>query len=125
MSRTTNRTRRVSELLQEELGRMLQTELADERLRWVSIVSIDVAPDLGSARVYYSCMPGTEAAEDPEGIQRVLDHASGYLRSELGRTVAIRRIPELRFEPDASLEYGDYMNRLLRSLDTGGTDDGE
>jgi ribosome-binding factor A len=94
-------------------------------MHWVSIVSVDVSPDLGSARIYYSCMPATEAAEDPEGIQAGLEHAAGYLRSQLGRSLSLRSVPELRFEPDTSLEHGDYMNRLLRSLDTGDSDDRE
>ncbi|MEF8793761.1 30S ribosome-binding factor RbfA [Thiohalorhabdus sp.] len=122
MSQQTGRTRRVAELLQQELGPMIQQELRDSRLKWVSIVRVDVAPDLKMAKVFYSLMPETEAAAAPEEIQAVLDHASGYLRGLLGRRVSLRHVPELTFVYDESLEYGDHMNRLLRSLDHGESD---
>lgn len=95
---------------------MVQRELRDPRLHWVSVVRVDVAPDLKSARVFYSTMPGTEAAAAPEEIQAALDRASGYLRGLLGRRVSLRAVPELQFVHDESLEHGDHINRLLRSL---------
>jgi len=101
---------------------MVQRELRDPRLHWVSVVRVDVAPDLKSAKVFYSIMPETEAAEAPDEVQDALERASGYLRGLLGRRVSLRHVPELHFVYDESLEYGDHINRLLRSLDHGDTD---
>jgi ribosome-binding factor A len=91
-------------------------------MHWVSVVRVDVAPDLKSAKVFYSTMPDTEAAEAPAEIQAALERASGYLRGLLGRRVSLRAVPELHFIFDDSLEYGDRINRLLRSLDHGEND---
>jgi len=101
---------------------MIQQELRDSRLQWVSVVRVDVAPDLRSAKVFYSCMPGTEAADAPDEIQAALEQASGYLKGVLGRRVSLHHVPELTFVYDESLEYGDHMNRLLRSLNHGESD---
>lgn len=101
---------------------MIQRELRDPRLHWVSVVRVDVAPDLKSAKVFYSTMPETEAAAAPDEIQAALERAAGYLRGLLGRRVSLRAVPELHFIYDDSLEYGDRMNRLLRSLDDGEND---
>ena len=101
---------------------MVQHELRDPRLRWVSVVRVDVAPDLKTAKVFYSCMPDTEAAAAPDEIQAALERAGGYLRGLLGRRVSLRTVPELHFVYDDSLEYGDRINRLLRSLNDGETD---
>ncbi len=119
MSRQTGRTRRVSELLQQELGPMVQQELRDPRLTWVSILAVDVAPDLQSARVRYSCMPGTEAAEAGDEVQESLDRAAGYLRGLLSRRLNLRNIPELRFVYDDALDHADRINWLLSSLNHG------
>jgi len=100
---------------------MVQRELRDPRLHWVSVVRVDVAPDLKSAKVFYSCMPETEAAEAPDEIQEALERAAGYLRGLLGKRVSLRHVPELHFVYDDSLEYGDRINRLLRNLDHGDT----
>ncbi|MFA9460736.1 30S ribosome-binding factor RbfA [Thiohalorhabdus methylotrophus] len=122
MSQETSRTRRVGELIQQELGPLVQTELRDPRLAWVSILKVDVAPDLKSARVHYSCMPGTEADEDRDAVQESLERASGYIRGQIGRRLTLRSVPHLYFAYDDSLEQGDRMNRLLRSLHNGETD---
>lgn len=119
MSRQTGRTRRVAELLQQELGPMIQRELRDPRLAWVSILSLDVAPDLRSAEVRYSCMPDTEAEEARDEVQASLERAAGYLKGQLSRRLTLRNVPELRFVYDDSLERGDRINRLLRSLSNG------
>ncbi len=124
MSRQTARTRRVAELLQQELGPMVQRELRDPRLLWVSILTVDVAPDLGFARVYYSCMPETEAAKDRKEVQMSLERATGYLRKRLSRCLTLRTVPELRFIYDDALERGDRIQHLLHSLQAGESNGG-
>jgi ribosome-binding factor A len=104
---------------------MVQSELRDPRLAWVSIVGVDVSPDLKSARVRYSTMPGTEADSARDEIQESLERASGYLHRQLARRLSLRAVPHLHFIYDESLEQGDRMNRLLRSLGEDEEDDGE
>ncbi len=101
---------------------MLQTELHDPRLAWVSITRVEVTPDLKLARVLYSCMPDTEADSHRDEVQQSLDRAAGYLRKLLGRRLTLRSVPRLELVYDDSLEHGDYMSRLLHSLDPGDSD---
>ena len=101
---------------------MLQRELRDPRLAWVSVTRVEVAPDLREARVLYSCMPETEADRHREEVQENLERASGYLRKLLGSRLTLRTVPRLEFVHDDSLEHGDHISRLLRSLDPGDGD---
>ena len=92
-------------------------------MAWVTISKVAPANDLKTARVYFSGMPGSAADEDPEGIQASLEKVGGFLRGELGRRLDLRFAPQLHFVPDESLAHGDRINRLLRSLNEGGSDD--
>ncbi len=116
MRQSTTRSRRVAELIQQELGQLIRSELQDLRFQWVSISRVEIPTDLKSARVYFSCMPGTEADRDRETIRTNLEKASGFLRGQLGRRLDLRYIPQLQFIYDDSLEHGDRINQLLRSL---------
>ena len=107
------RQSRVAELLQRELAQMITYELRDPRLASVTVTRVEVTPDLRLARVYISTL-GDEGA----GREAVagLEHASGYLRRELGRRTDLRFLPELRFVYDTSVEYSQHMNTLLDQL---------
>jgi ribosome-binding factor A len=118
-----NRARRVAELLQQELSRLIRTELRDPRLEWITITKVAPANDIKSAKVFFSAMPGTDAEAEPEAVRESLEKAGGYLRGELGRRLDLRYAPELHFVPDDSLAHGDRINRLLRSLSEGNGDD--
>lgn len=107
------RTEQVAELLQAELSELLRREMQDPRLGFVTIVGVDVSPDLRNARVHVSCY-GDEAAQK-ESL-RALRHASGFLRSEIARRVRLRTIPQLTFSLDHTMEEADAVQRTLRQL---------
>jgi ribosome-binding factor A len=105
---------RVNTLMQREISELIQRELRDPRLdEFVSVTEVSVSPDLRFARVYVSCMGGQQKETQIIGA---LDSASGFLRSELAKKVRLRRMPELHFQWDNSIERGDRILRLIDEM---------
>lgn len=104
------RRRRLNELLKEELSRLVVFELKDPRVRSVTITGVEAAPDLTQAVVFVRSL-----AEDPPVEEAIagLDSAAGFIRGVLGRELRLRRIPELRFEADRTLESARRIEALL------------
>lgn len=108
------RTQRIAEQLRAEIARLLREEVADPRIGLVTLTGVDVAPDLGNARVLWSTL-----GDDPEATARGLESAAGFLRRRLAATLPLKRVPELRFRHDPSLELGDRTLALLRETGDG------
>jgi ribosome-binding factor A len=114
------RTERVGEQIRAELARLLREEATDPRLRLVTLTRVDVSPDLRNARVYWSRMQASEAAEDAIiDTEEGLDSAAGFLRRRLAAALPLKRMPELRFRHDPSLALGDETLSLLREIRDG------
>jgi ribosome-binding factor A len=114
------RTERVGEQIRGELARLLREEVTDPRIGLVSLTRVDVAPDLGNARVYWSRIAAGRPS--PEGLAECeagLASAAGFLRRRLARILELRRIPELRFVHDPSLALGARTLELLKDLRDG------
>ena len=103
---------RINEEMTHALTDILRT-VKDPRVNesFISIVSVDCAADLYSAKVYYSLYGGDEAA-----VREGLDKASGYIRSALAQKLNMRHTPELRFIKDTSIEYGAHINDVLKQI---------
>lgn len=105
------RVARLGEQFKREITEILQREVKDPRIGYVTITDVEVTPDLFYAWVYVRVM-GDEArkAEALAGLRA----AASFIRGELGQRLHIRRIPELRFELDRSLEHAMRIEELLR-----------
>ena len=107
----TYRIERVNSLLRQEIKELLQRQVKDPRLdRFVAVTEVSTSPDLKHAKIFISCM-GSE--KEIQETLSVLTAASGFLRNELSRRLRLRRIPELSFQWDASIERGDHLLRLI------------
>ena len=106
----TRRTDRIGEQLRGDVARILREDVTDPRIRLVTITRVDVAPDLGNARVYWS------SVGDREAIAHGLASAAGFVRGRLARVLHTKRVPELHFHFDASLEQGDQTLAVLRDV---------
>lgn len=104
------RIKRVNHLLQEELARLIRFELKDPRVSGVSVTGVEATTDLKYATVYVRTLGGEE---DIEEALSGLASAEGYLRKVLGRELRLRRIPELSFREDSSLENAIRIEALL------------
>ncbi len=107
------RADRVSGQLEEEIGRLIQRELKDPRIGFVSITKVVLSRDLRYAKVFFSTY-GDEAAKQRslEGLHSAL----GFIRGELGRRLTLRYMPELEFRIDESMEYAFHIEEIIHQL---------
>ncbi|MBF8377198.1 30S ribosome-binding factor RbfA [Alicyclobacillus mali] len=107
------RAQKVAEQMKKELADLLQHELKDPRLGFVTITRVDVSGDLQHAKVYVSVYGAEEAKETSLGV---LSKAAGFLRGEIARRLHMRMAPELVFRLDESGEYSERIEQVLKSL---------
>ncbi|MFD1261503.1 30S ribosome-binding factor RbfA [Entomomonas asaccharolytica] len=112
MAKEYSRTQRVGDQMQRELALLIQREIKDPRLGIVTITAVNVARDLGHAKVYITVM-GKNAEDDIALSLEILSNASGYLRSLLGKAMKLRTIPQLHFVYDESIVRGSTMSALI------------
>ena len=106
-----HRIEQVNKLLRRALSDLLQRQIKDPRLdTFVTVTEVSTSTDLRHAKVFVSHL-GSEA--EKQEILRVLGAASGFLRKELAQHLKMRRIPELSFYWDDSLERGDLILKLI------------
>lgn len=107
------RVARLNEQLKRELSQLIRTQVRDPRVGVVTVTAVEVAADLGSARVFVRIIG------DPAEFQETLaglDAAAPFLRALLGRSLHIRRIPELRFREDRSMDHARRIEQLLSDV---------
>lgn len=102
--------------IQEEISDIIIRKVKDPRLGFVSITKVRVSADLSYASVYFSVIGGES---DAEKTRACLVHAASFIRSELGRRLHVRRIPELRFFYDDSAVRGERIEKILKDLKEG------
>lgn len=119
MSGSYGRHERVAGQLRRILADLIWSEIKDPRLGPVSVTDVEVSRDLSHARVFVA----TSKPETMKASLAVLRHAAGFLRGRLGRELAMRAVPELRFEHDDSIERGDRIEALLAQARKGRAED--
>ncbi|MGQ9598226.1 MAG: 30S ribosome-binding factor RbfA [Anaerolineae bacterium] len=113
---TTRRQRRIAELIHRELSQLLMEEVYDPRVVNVTITDVELTPDLMLARVYFAVLGDAEQERD---ALTGLEHAKGFLRTQLAGRVQLRFIPDLSFLVDKSSAYGRRIDELLDQIATG------
>jgi ribosome-binding factor A len=104
------RRERVAEQIREELSDILQHQLSDPRMGWITVTRVEMSPDLCYAKAFVSIY-GPE--KDRLASLRVLEHAAGFIRAELGRRVRLRQTPEVQFREDDSIEQTQRIHDIL------------
>ena len=111
------RTARLDELLRAEISAIVAREIADPRIGFVTITSVDVAPDLAHATVWVSVIGDQKARR---ASVRALGRAMPFVRHRLG-ALRLKRIPELHVREDDTAERGTRVLRILDELEQGET----
>ncbi len=107
----TRRTERINELLREEIAELVRREVKDPRMGGlISILEVQVSPDLKNAKVYVSVL-GSDEEKDSTFV--ALAAAAHFIQRQLGKRLTIRRTPELSFVADDSLQEGARIDTLL------------
>lgn len=112
MAKDYSRTQRVGDQMQRELAHLIQREIKDPRLGMVTVTAVEVSRDLSFARVFVTLL-GKDNAEEIQQSLDILSEASGFLRTQLGKAIRLRVIPQLQFKYDASVRRGVEMSALI------------
>ena len=107
------RLARLSEQFRREITGILRRDVNDPRVKTVSVTDVAITPDLWLARVYVRLAGGErERGEAMKGLQA----ASGFIRRELGSMLHTRRVPELRFLEDETLDQAARIEEILSEI---------
>ncbi len=104
---------RVNQLIREEVSTLLQRELKDPRLGFVTVTEVDTSKDLRQAKIYVSVLGGDEQWK---ASITALTSARGFIRNWLRQHLDLRVTPELTFRPDRSMEHAARIQALLKGL---------
>jgi ribosome-binding factor A len=107
------RLERVNQLIKEEISLLVQRQLKDPRLGFVTVTEVDTSPDLKHAKVFVSVL-GPE--EQWASSFKALESARGFVWSWLRRNLDLRVTPEIMFRPDRSMEHAAHIQALLADL---------
>lgn len=107
------RINRITSDIKISLSELLR-EVKDPRVsKLLSIVKVDVSGDLSYATVYVSAIEGYEQTVNSV---KALKNAAGFLRRELGARLSLRKVPELRFVADDSIEHSANISKIIDSF---------
>jgi ribosome-binding factor A len=104
------RPQRLALQIQQEVSLMISRDMKDRRVGFVTVTGVQLSPDLRHARIFVTLM-GSES-EKEESLE-TLNHASGWVRHELGQRIRTKFLPEIVFQMDTSQEYGAHIDRLI------------
>ena len=106
------KSERISDALIEQISYILETEVKNKDIKFVTITDVKVTNDLAYAKVYFTVLNKDYIKE----TEKALKSAAGFIRHELRDRVDIRQIPELQFIYDESIEYGQKIESILEEL---------
>ncbi len=107
------RSNRVGEQMKKELSEIIGRKLKDPRIGFVTVTDVAVTGDLQQATVYISVLGDSKQREDTlKGLRK----AKGFMRSEIGQRIRLRKTPELFFEFDESIDYGNRIETLISQI---------
>lgn len=107
------RANRVAEQMKKELGDIISRRLKDPRVGFVTVTDVDVTGDLQIAKIFLTVLGDDGKKEE---TLKGLEKAKGFIRSEIGKRIRLRKTPELEFHWDESFEHGARIDELLHDL---------
>lgn len=110
------RPSRVGDQIRSELAELIAREVHDPGIGFLTITHVAVTPDLQTARVYYTSLGDEKARRE---TARALGRASSFLRRQIGQRLRLKRVPELQFFYDESIERHDRIERILQDIRSG------
>ncbi len=106
---------RVSDLIKREIAHIVQHELKDPGIGFVTITAVEVSVDLKHAKIFYSVL-GDEGSKRKS--TSALKRASGFIQREIGKKLKLKYTPEIFFQFDESVEYGAHIEELIQKIHT-------
>jgi ribosome-binding factor A len=110
----TRRTERLNDVILREISQVIQKEIRDPRIGFVTVSRVDITRDLAFADVFVSVLG--EDKEKNDSLNGLISCAS-YLRKHLASTMHTRTVPKLRFKLDEGPTHSEKINNILKGLD--------
>ncbi len=108
-----NRLDRVNEELKKTISHVIEFELQNSKVTgMVSVTKVKITPDFRYAKVYISMLNSKSEGKTIEGLRE----SAGFIRSQIAKTMNLRVTPELSFEKDDSMEYGEKIDKILKEI---------
>ena len=104
---------RVGDLIKREIAHIIQNELKDPGIGFVTITGVEVSVDLKHAKIFYSVLGDEDSKKESASALR---RASGFIRHEIGRKLKLKYTPEIFFQFDGSVEYGAHIEKLIQKI---------
>ena len=104
--------KRYNSIYEKEISYILQNEIKDEEIKFVTVTGVEITNDLSYAKIYVTIFD----KEKKESTLKALEKAKGFIRTELAKKVDIRHTPELRFIFDESIEYGYKIDSIIENI---------
>ncbi|MBL0010047.1 MAG: 30S ribosome-binding factor RbfA [Nitrosomonas sp.] len=105
-----SRTLRIADQIQRELADLIQHEIKDPRIGQITLTGVEVTRDYSHAKVFYTTLG---SKEENFLVEKGLEHAKGFLRSNLSHRMKLRIVPQLHFIYDESVERGVRLSKLI------------
>lgn len=106
------RANRIAEEIKKEISDIIMHKLKDPRIEFVTVTDVELTNDLQQAKIFISTLND----KDKEGTLEGLENANGFIRSEIGKHIRLRKAPEILFRYDESLAYGNKIDSIIRKL---------
>jgi len=103
---------RLQNTFLEGISKIIRQDIKDSRINFVTITYVRISSDLSYAKVYFTCLNDNERNE----VTKVLNNASKFIERELCNLVEIRKMPELTFVYDDSIEYGNKIENIIEKI---------
>ena len=108
------RPQRLALQIQQEVSLLISRNMRDRRIGFVTVTGVRMSPDLRHAKIFISTMVGSEV--EKEQTLKILNHASGWIRRELGHKIRVKFLPDIVFLTDRSQDYGEKIDRLIDEI---------
>lgn len=108
----TLKSKKTASLFAREISRILLEEVKDPHAKYVTITDCDVTNDLSFAKVYFTCLN----KDKKEETEKALNKASNYIEISLSKKIEIRKMPQISFHYDTSIEYGEEIEKKIEEL---------
>jgi ribosome-binding factor A len=107
------RPQRLALQIQHEVSLMISRNMKDRRIGFVTVTGVQLSADLRHARIFVSLM-GSEI--EKEESLNTLNHATGWIRHELGQRIRTKFLPDIIFLTDTSQDYGERIDKLIAQI---------
>ena len=103
---------RLGHIFTEAISKIINEEVKDDDIKFVTITAVDITSDLSYAKVYFTNL----IDKDRDKVEKALNRASSFIRGKLFDKVEIRKMPELTFIYDESIEYGNKIEKIIDEI---------